>query len=141
MRDLAEVKALVSAAVIGELADRVSAAVMGRASDDAIRALLTEWRAYVREHPHRYAAVIQRPEPRAAEPGARLLDAINASLHGLGLDETTAVHVARCLRSTVHGFVSLESEGGFGLPVNLDESFELLVTMATAGLRAALQEG
>jgi AcrR family transcriptional regulator len=140
VRDLAEVKARVSAAVVGELADRAGAAVMGRAGDDAIRALLTEWRAYVKEHPHRYAAMIQSPEPRSAEAGARLLGVLNASVHGLDLDETQAVHVARCLRSAVHGFVSLESAGGFGMPVDLDESFELLVTMATAGLRVALAE-
>lgn len=140
VRDLAEVRSRVSAAVLGELADRVSAAVMGRAAEDAIRALLHEWRAYVREHPHRYEAVVQRPDPYAAEPGARLLGAITAALHGLGLPEERMIHAARYLRSLVHGFAALEAAGGFGLPTDLDESFEALIGMALAGLRAYAAE-
>jgi hypothetical protein len=84
--------------------------------------------------------MIQRPDPLAAEAAARLLDAVTAALHGLGLDETQTVHAARYLRSAVHGFVSLESAGGFGLPVDLDQGFELLAATTTTGLRAALAE-
>ena len=39
----------------------------------------------------------------------------------------TALRTASRLRSALHGFVSLETSGGFGLPVNIDHSFDRLV--------------
>jgi len=38
-------------------------------------------------------------------------------------------------RSLLHGFVSLETGGGFGLPLDLDESFRRLLQVFMAGLR------
>ncbi len=40
----------------------------------------------------------------------------------------------RGLRSIVHGFVSLEMTGGFGMPVGLDASFNWLIRTFIAGL-------
>jgi hypothetical protein len=52
-----------------------------------------------------------------------------------GLTGEDAVHAVRVLRSAMHGFVSLELMGGFGLPLNLDESFRRLIQMFIDGLR------
>jgi hypothetical protein len=52
------------------------------------------------------------------------------------LRDDDAVDATRALRSGLHGFVSLESSGGFGLPVDVDRSFERLV----GGLLAALSQ-
>jgi hypothetical protein len=46
------------------------------------------------------------------------------------------------MRSAVHGFAALESAGGFGIPLDVDESFEWLVSallkgLSTRGLKAA----
>ncbi len=51
------------------------------------------------------------------------------------LTGTEAVHVVRMLRSVVHGFVTLEGSGGFGLSVDLDESFRRLLQVFILGLR------
>lgn len=136
VRNLAELRALVSARVIGDIADRVGAAVLGRSSDDAIRALMTAWRDYVRLYPHRYAAVIQSPEPATIEAGDRLIGIVAAALRAYGLADSAAIHAIRCLRSAVHGFAILEAQGGFGLPEKLDESYDLLIDMMITGLRA-----
>ncbi len=40
------------------------------------------------------------------------------------------------MRSAVHGFVSLEIGGGFGLPLDLDHSFGLLVDSLVAAIEA-----
>ena len=44
-----------------------------------------------------------------------------------GLRDEMALHMVRGFRSLVHGFVSLEVAGGFGLPLDLDKSFRLLI--------------
>ena len=42
----------------------------------------------------------------------------------------------RTVRSALHGFVSLEASGGFGLPDDVDASFETLVDVLIAGMLA-----
>jgi hypothetical protein len=45
------------------------------------------------------------------------------------------VHAARGVRAALHGFVSLEQVGGFGLAQDRDASFRHLVRTLDAGLR------
>lgn len=136
VRNLAEVRQLVTVRVMEELTDRLREAALGRSRDDAVHALMRAYRAYVVAHPARYAAMDQQagPEPRVAAAADRLLGIILAVLRGYGLEGPGLVHAARCLRSSVHGFAVLEAAGGFGLPEDLEESYELLITMVTGGL-------
>lgn len=57
----------------------------------------------------------------------RIVEPVVAILRGYDLNEEEAIHATRTLRAAIHGLVSLESIGGFGLDVNLDESFAWLV--------------
>ncbi|WP_320778867.1 TetR-like C-terminal domain-containing protein [Streptomyces sp. CRN 30] len=134
VRSLADLRGLVSARVAEELAERSGRAVLGRSADEATRAFMTAWREYVQQHPARYRALIQRPEPHTAEPAERLLGVITATLRAYGLKDSDAIHAARCLRAAVHGFAVLEAEGGFGLPEKLDDSYDLLIRMIASGL-------
>ncbi len=59
---------------------------------------------------------------------------LRAVLESYGLRGDEATHAIRGLRSLLHGFVSLEAAGGFGLPLDLDESFTRLVRVFAAGL-------
>jgi hypothetical protein len=45
-----------------------------------------------------------------------------------------AIHAIRRMRAIVHGFSTLESGGGFGLPEDLDETYRQLVAMCLAAL-------
>lgn len=130
VKNLAELRQLISARVMNEIAERTAEATLGRASDEALRALMDAYRAYVTAHPHRYAAMLQTPD----EAGARLIGIMQASLRGYGLKGSEATHAIRCMRSAAHGFAVLETAGGFGLQERVDESWDLLLHMITAGL-------
>ncbi|MFI0742893.1 TetR/AcrR family transcriptional regulator [Streptomyces sp. NPDC021100] len=136
VRNLAELRDLMSARILDDLTDEVGRAVLGRSADDAIRALMLAWRDWALRHPHRYAVLVQRPEPRTAEAGERLLGIVFAALRAYGMAESAAVHATRCLRAALHGFAVLEAEAAFGLPERLEESFDLLIHMVISGLRA-----
>ncbi|MER5848461.1 WHG domain-containing protein [Streptomyces sp. NPDC002012] len=136
VRNLAELRDLMSARIMNEIADQVGEAVLGRSADEAIRALMMAWRHYVLRHPHRYSALIQTPEPRTAEAGTRLINIMLATFRAYGMADSAAIHAARCLRAAVHGFAVLEAEGAFGLPEKLDESYDLLIHMMITGLHA-----
>ncbi|MFJ4915745.1 TetR/AcrR family transcriptional regulator [Streptomyces sp. NPDC088726] len=137
VRGLAELRVLVSTRIMNDMADAAGQAVLGRSADEAIRAFMDAWRGYARRHPHRYAAMLQTPEPGSAEAGERLLGIILAALRSYGLTDSAAIHMTRCLRAAVHGFAVLETGGAFGLPESLDESYELLIRIVIAGARSA----
>ena len=54
---------------------------------------------------------------------------------GLLGDGDDALHATRVLRSALTGFVALEQNGGFGLPLALDETFERLIALLDRGLQ------
>lgn len=128
---LAELKAHVAVRALDDMTERFTKAVLGRAGDDAVTVLMHEYRAYVREHPRRYAAMSVDPlhDPSLREAGVRLMEVMLATLRGYGLEGSDAVHATRRLRVLVHGFADLEARGGFGLPEELDDTYDQLVRM------------
>ena len=50
-----------------------------------------------------------------------------AIVRGFGIPEESVIDVIRTLRSALHGFVDLETRGGFGLPQSVDTSFAVLL--------------
>jgi hypothetical protein len=57
-------------------------------------------------------------------------------LRGFDLSPAREVDAIRAARSAIHGFVALEAGGGFGLPDDVDRSFEALLDLLVHGLRA-----
>lgn len=120
-----------------ELAARMRAAATGLAGADALRAVTAAYRKYALEHPGLYGLGVRarNDDPAYAEAGGEVVAIVLAVLRSYQLSDQDAIHAARCLRSAVHGFVSLEAAGGFGLPVDLNESFDRLVGIIDQGLR------
>jgi hypothetical protein len=92
-----------------ELADVLARAAFGRWRDDAIVSMPEVYRRWVLDH--RRTSTTRRKPSRSAG-GA---DALAGYQHD-------AVDAIRALRAALHGFASLEVEGGFGLPVDVDRS-------------------
>mgnify|MGYP001822255464 CR=1 FL=1 len=114
---------------IEDLAGMLGAAAMGRSGREALHAIARAVRAYAMSHPGLYE-LSARARPEDAEYAAASMQPVEpviAVLRGYDLDEDEAIHAARSLRAAIHGFVSLESIGGFGLEVDVDESFVWLV--------------
>lgn len=123
-----------------QLGDAISRAAIGKAGDEAVLAIAQAYRRYVTEHPGLYAATMQAPPPgdQALEQTSRaIVDVVLAVLAPYGLAEPTAIHAVRGLRSIVHGFATLEAAGGFGIPLDRNESFHWLLRAYLAGLRTA----
>jgi AcrR family transcriptional regulator len=123
---------------VKELLGRLHRATVGKAGDEALVALAHMYRAYAREHPGRYTCT-QLPagptDSELQEAQQEVVEVALAVMRPYGLTGEDAVHAVRVLRSAMHGFVSLELMGGFGLPLNLDESFRRLIQMFIDGLR------
>jgi len=120
-----------------ELTPALQTAAAGRARGDALRAIALAYREYAHVHPGTYAAMqIASDTDEFQAAGAELVGLLVAVLRGYALEGEAAIHAVRAIRSALHGFVSLEREGGFGLPIDIDTSYNSLVTMLDAGLAA-----
>jgi AcrR family transcriptional regulator len=119
-----------------ELAYVLARAAVGRGRADAVAAIAHAYRQWALEHPGRYATAQSAPVPGDAEDEAAslaVLQVVTDVLAGYELGDDDAIDAARALRSALHGFITLESSGGFGLPVDIDRSFQRLVNgIATA---------
>lgn len=95
------------------------------------------YRAYVKEHPKRYGAMPIDPlhDEQQQAAGVKLMEVMLAALRGFGLEGSEAIHATRRLRVITHGFASIESSGGFGLPEGLDDTYDQLVRMYLGDLQ------
>jgi AcrR family transcriptional regulator len=122
---------------LAELAATLREAAVGRSGADALLAAAGAYRAYVKDHPGRYAAGgVSAPAPDDTEhqqAGATVIDIIISVLRGWNLTDDDAIHAVRGIRATVHGFATLETSGGFGLRQDVDESFTRLIAALAGG--------
>lgn len=113
-----------------ELASVLGRAAVGRSRGDAIAAIATAYRTWAHQHPGRYAAAQRAPSAGDADDEAAstaVVQVVADVLAGFNLAGDDAIDAIRALRSALHGFISLEAAGGFGLPVDIDRSYERLV--------------
>jgi AcrR family transcriptional regulator len=123
-----------------ELADSLGKAAIGKSRDDAVRSLARAQREFVKRHPGLYQATQRAASASDSEMSHASDEVVNICLmvlNGYGLERRAALHALRGLRSAVHGFATLENAGGFGIPLNIDESFAWLLECFIAGLNAA----
>jgi AcrR family transcriptional regulator len=129
LRGMPDLRTRLAVLVVDEMTGQLSTAALGRSRAAALRAGMRAYRDYVVAHPNRYAALPQAVpnDPALLASAERMLTAVLALLRGYHLDGPAAVHAARCFRAAAHGFASLQAAGAFGLPQDLDASYDQLV--------------
>ncbi|MFD6495747.1 TetR/AcrR family transcriptional regulator [Streptomyces sp. NPDC059944] len=136
----ADVAHRIAVVAMTELSDAIRDATQGRAASDALAAGSQAMRAYVREHPGRYAAGNAArptgPDDPLIPAVERVLASWAAMLRGYRLDPSQELHAMRMLRSVLHGFATLEADGGFQIDTNVDDSFTWMVDFIDHGLLA-----
>lgn len=127
---------------VTELGDAVRDATTGRAGRDALVAAAQAMRSFVTHHPGRYAAGNDArptgPDDPLTAAGDRLLATLAAVLRGYGLAAGGEIHALRTLRSSLHGFATLEASGGFMIDTDVDESFTWMIDLIDQGLQSTL---
>jgi len=134
-----DVRRLLSIYGMEQLLSVILRAVSGRSGDEAIREMAGAYIRFARAHPGLYEITLMAPAPEDEELQKASQDIVELVVRVLAayrMDATDAIHVARSLRSFLHGFASLEQRGGFGLPVALDDSYTHMIDTYLAGLHA-----
>ncbi|MGF6881945.1 AcrR family transcriptional regulator [Nocardia sp. GAS34] len=116
VRNVHDLRVRVALLASAELNERIGSALEGRSGRDALVAFADAYRSYVLDHPQRYVAtqIPMDPAEVAEEPALlRSIELTTALLRGYDLGEAEGLDAARLLRSTFHGFATLEASGGF----------------------------
>lgn len=130
VRNLQDLRTRIALLAGGEMIDSIAMAVAGRAGRDALKAFADAYREYALQHPGRYAATqIQVDQALVVDSPAmrRTAEITYGMLRAYGLDEPDLTDAVRLLRSTFHGYCSLESAGAFGAPREVARSWERAV--------------
>ncbi|MFI6024892.1 TetR/AcrR family transcriptional regulator [Amycolatopsis magusensis] len=118
VRNLEDLRGRIALLAADEKTIRIAEAMAGLAGKQALIAYADAWRDYAREHPGRYLAtqtpIPIDPELAAQAPGPRrAVELTYRLLRAYDLAEPDLTDAVRLLRSTFHGFVALETTGGF----------------------------
>lgn len=128
------------------LAERLSDAAIGQSGPQLVMSVMQAYRSYIKQFTGLYLSTLrvsgmqEEVDPELEKEEARSLKVALAVMASFGLKGEDAIHAVRAFRSLVHGFATLEVYGGFGLPLDLDESFVRLVDLFIAGLQGQSEE-
>jgi AcrR family transcriptional regulator len=113
-------------------------AIRGKEGSQALRALAHEYRHFALSHPGLYEAsqraVAREEDPELYDALASVVVPVVEALVQAGVPDGDRIHVTRGIRSALHGFVTLERGGGFGMPEAVEESFQRLVELLVSGV-------
>lgn len=136
---LVDLQRRVTVRAVGELGAVLAGAADGRRGSDGLHALAHAYRGWALVAPGRYAATVRAPAPddtdHLAASGAVLAVLVEV-MAGYDIEGDEAIHAIRAVRAALHGFVALEAAGGFGLPEDVDTSFDALVDALDEALRS-----
>jgi AcrR family transcriptional regulator len=122
-----------------QLYEALTLATVGKSKDDAIRAMAAAYVAFARKHPGLYETT-QCPAYWQEEDvhlvAQQVVNLFSQVLKGCGLSNDLSIHMIRVFRSLLHGFASIEQQGGFGIPLDLNESLQLLIDTFLAGIHS-----
>lgn len=137
IKGLDDLHAAVRSVVLQEMLADYQRAIQGKVGREALVEIARAYRRFAHAHPGVYPLSLSGV-PFDAEQTAvsnqtiQLILLILASYNGAHGED--AMHAVRAFRSAVHGFVSLESVGGFNLPLGRDQSFDVLINLLLDGL-------
>lgn len=118
-----------------------TAATAGLEGSDALRAIAEADRRFVAEHPGLYASFLPAPteeeDPELYQAMAEPVFHVAHILLDMGIPQGEAIHLIRALRALLHGFLDLEAQRGFGIPVDIEQSFQASVELIITGIEAS----
>lgn len=119
-----------------QLYQQMADAAIGKSGDDAVREIGMAYISFARNHPGLYEATLKASDSDVdlQKAGGRIVELTSRILTAYNLEDEAVIHAVRGLRSILHGFASLEQKGGFGMPLDLDKSLQLLIDTFLAGI-------
>ncbi len=119
------------------LLEEIRRETFGKTGEAALQAMAHAYRSFAHAHPALYPLTIIAPDGSETERTAlaqEWLQLLLLTMSSLGLHGDEALHAIRAYRSLLHGFLSLESGGGFKMDLDRDQSFDYLINTFLSAL-------
>ena len=121
-----------------DLARVLTEATANRQGTDAIRSVCVAYRRFAAARPGTYdatqLAVTEEADPVTYEALASVVAVVAEPLADVGVASDRIIDAVRTVRAMLHGFVLLERNSGFGMPQDVDSSFDFAVESMLRGL-------
>ncbi|UFU00807.1 WHG domain-containing protein [Radiobacillus kanasensis] len=121
------------------LYEAMADAAIGKSGEDAIYATTTAYIDFARNNPGLYEAVsiaVKLDSDVVQKEADKILQLMVRLLRTFHLPEDLLVHQVRILRAFLHGFVTIEQDKGFGIPLDVDESLQIGLDTIIAGIKS-----
>ncbi|WP_088102123.1 TetR/AcrR family transcriptional regulator [Halalkalibacter urbisdiaboli] len=121
---------------LNELLRRIENATRRVVREEAVHQLAKAYLTFAREHPGVYEMTLA-PDVTVEEierASAAIVQLTVAIIKTFDINEEESLHAVRGIRSMLHGFASLERNGGFGLSLSLDDSYKKMINAYLHGL-------
>jgi AcrR family transcriptional regulator len=146
IRGLEEVREWVARFALEQMETGIRDRVVGRERERAIREAAAAYRDFAKKHPELYKAFSIIPKSENAELNEKacsMQNTLGRILESCGLRHDDEVHFIRFVRSSLHGFVSLEAMGFFqqGKGIHRKTSFNEMVNMFIVVLKNYQKRG
>ena len=125
------------------LESKITKAAIGKAKDDAIIAICYAYRNFAAGHKGLFEAMqwynmYQSEEHLQATQG--MVSVFFQVLDSYELNKEQKVHIVRMFRGFLQGFSSIESHGGYGNPLSINDSFDFALQTILNGIHALQEE-
>lgn len=127
----------------GSVDNEIMRSAVGKSKDEAIRAMCYAFRNFAVQHTGVFEA-LQWHNSYHSDMNKRATKSIIQSLYQVldayNMTEEQKLHILRILRGFVQGFSTIETHGGFGDPLSVNDSFDFAIEIIINGINA-LQQG
>lgn len=107
----------------------------------ALKSIAEVDRRFAVEHPGLYESFLPAPTPEEDEElynaMAEPVFVVAHVLLDMGIPQEEAIHLIRAMRALLHGFLELEANAGFGMPVDINASFDRSVDLVIDAIASA----
>lgn len=124
--NIEDLKSSLTLAAINGLKICLKDALVGVSGEKALISLCNTYRNFARDNKGLYKAMqpIYFKDKNVILAANDLMILIISILKEFDLNEGSYIHLVRLIRSSLHGFVVLETDFNFGMSANIDESFK-----------------
>ena len=113
--------------------------IADRSGIDALRGIAEADRAFAANHPGLYESFLPAPteedDPELYGIMAAPVFVVAGVMLDMGIPQERALHLVRALRALLHGFLDLEAKAGFGMPIDLETSFDVAVDVMLEAIK------
>ncbi len=130
LRGMPELNARLTERAFQRMLGALQDAAQGRTGVDALRALACAYRSFALSQPQLYKSMLALPhfeQTEIVELKNTFMRLFHPVLDAYALSPEERIHFSRLIRSSLHGFVSLEAAGFFQYPLPPDESYAHMI--------------